>query len=308
MRRGLRLDLLHGLGLVLALASAMLLAVGLGTADDTLDPDRVHAKGRRVDAKRIVSASGVADQLLVHLVPADHVAGVSSYGLARGIVGHILRGKPSIESAANVEAIVALAPDLVVVHHVGDPRYLARIREMGLDVLDLGHMAGLSTLLDNVDTLCARVNCGGRAAPFKARLLRTLRGVAADVPREKRVTGAFVNLAGTQLYGGTRGSSYHDVLTHAGLIDVAATKYEGWPTYSTEELLALDPAFVVTAGAQKEALCSYVGLHLLSACQNGQVIEVPSDVMNDPALGMIDAAQFLRAAVYGPLPDPAEPK
>jgi hypothetical protein len=27
------------------------------------------------------------------------------------------------------------------------------------------------------------------------------------------------------MYGGTLGTSYHDVLTHAGLIDVAAASY-----------------------------------------------------------------------------------
>lgn len=302
--RGIRLDALHGLALALALGTSMSLAVGLGSAEESAESTSTRTQVNRPKVHRIVSASGVADQLLAHLVPADRVVGVSSYGAERGIVGHMFAGKATVESAASVEAILALSPDLVVVHHVGDPRYLARMRDMGLEVLDLGHMAGLTTLLDNVDALCGRVDCGGRAESFKSRLLTTLRGVASDVPAEARATGAFVNLAGTQLYGGTRGSSYHDVLTYAGLIDVAASKYQGWPTYSTEELLALDPKYVVTAGAQKEALCSYVGLDLLTACQTGRVIEVPSAVMNDPALGMIDAAQALREAVYGPLGDP----
>jgi ABC-type Fe3+-hydroxamate transport system substrate-binding protein len=101
------------------------------------------------------------------------------------------------------------------------------------------------------------------------------------------------------MYGGTRGSSYYDVLTYAGLIDVAAKDFQGWPSYSPELLLTLDPEIIVTHTGMRSLLCDRVELGRLRACRpQGDVIEVDGALMSDAGLGMLDAAEVIHHAAY----------
>jgi iron complex transport system substrate-binding protein len=104
-----------------------------------------------------------------------------------------------------------------------------------------------------------------------------------------------------QLFGGTIGTSYHDVLQAAGLVDSAALHYRNWPHYDPEQLLQLDPEVIVAATTSAAQFCGISGLDHLRACAHGAagVIGVDEALMSDPGLGMLDAAEALRARVYG---------
>src|SRR5690606_20566056 len=118
--------------------------------------------------------------------------------------------------------------------------------------------------------------------------------VIADGVRVRR-GAVYVVVYGGRIYGGTRGTSYHDVIRLAGLSDLAAGAHEGFPQYTTEELLRMDPEIIVTRVGMAEAICRQPGLEGLRACPAG-VVEIDEAVLEDPGLGMIDAALLLRAA------------
>ena len=95
------------------------------------------------------------------------------------------------------------------------------------------------------------------------------------------------------------GTSYHDVLGAAGLIDVAAGSYHGWPQYRAEELIALAPDLIVTAAGMGDALRRSPGLSAMPALrQPGGVIELDGEVLSDSGLGMLECAEALFAASY----------
>ena len=103
----------------------------------------------------------------------------------------------------------------------------------------------------------------------------------------------WVSIFGDRLYGGTVGSSYHDLLVHAGCDDAAAGRYRAWQEYSLEDLLALDAELIVTSTGQGIALRRRPGADRLRA----RIIELPEAVAGDPGLGMVDAVEALRAAL-----------
>ena len=133
------------------------------------------------------------------------------------------------------------------------------------------------------------------ARTFRARLER----VAAPLGNAPRRRALYLWALGGNLYGGTRGTNYHDVLTHAGLVDVAAERYSGWPQYRAEQIIALDPELVVTKEGLAEVVCGHPGLQQLAACRHpGRVLTLPDGLIEEPGAAMLDAAELLFEKAY----------
>jgi hypothetical protein len=128
-----------------------------------------------------------------------------------------------------------------------------------------------------------------------------MHGVAADIAPSARKRAVYVSAYGGQLFGGTVPSSYHDVLTAAGLLDIAAARFRDYPHYDPEQLLDLDPELIVTQPASVALICRVSGLGRLRACQDdgAGIIGLDDAVLGDPGLGMLEAAEALRDHAYG---------
>lgn len=266
----------------------------------------VDATGQRFEARprdRIVSLSTRADQVLVDLVP-ESLAAITKYS-AQGLDAHRYRGIPTIPRMDDVEAIVAFDPDLVVVNAFMDPRRVARLREAGFQVFDLGPLEGLDSFLEDV-TLLGQVL--GRPEPFRAwaaTFHQRMHAVAADIPPRARPPAMYVSVYGDKLYGGARGTSYHDVIVHGGMKDAASPRFSGWPELTPEHLIELDPEYLVTQPGMTEAICGRPGLSRLKPCLDStRAIEVPAELLGDPGRHMLDAAEWIRRQVHGLAPAP----
>jgi iron complex transport system substrate-binding protein len=247
---------------------------------------------------RIASGSLLADPLLLELsAPGDIVAFSARAPLARDAWRYA--GKPSVDPTRRVEHLLELKPDLVLVNGLGEMTWIEQLRRAGVTVFDLGPMWGVDTFVRNVLSVGWLVGRPEAARQLEARFRRRLDAIAQHVPESARRGGLYLGVHGNQLYGGTRGSSFHDVLTYAGLRDVAAGAYQGWPSYDPEALLRLDPEVIVTGTGMRAPLCQREELGRLRACGSaGDVIELDPQLLQDAGLGMLDAAEQLHAAAY----------
>jgi iron complex transport system substrate-binding protein len=254
--------------------------------------------------RRIASASSLADPLLLALAaPEDVIAFSARADDARDAYRY--SGKPHVDATHRSEALLTLAPDLVLLNSLGDFAAVQRLREAGLTVFDLGPMHGLQTFLGNVSTLGWLLGRPDSAQEFAEHFQLRLEAVASAVPAAARRQGLYLGIHGSSLYGGTLGSSYHDVLTYAGLDDVAAHDFTGWPSYDPEQLLSLDPEVIVTQTGMRAVLCQRAEFERLRACGvRGQVIEIEPRLLNDAGLGMLDASELIHRAAY---PSPGSP-
>jgi len=245
---------------------------------------------------RIVSASPLADGLLLELCEPDRVVAFTPY-TARSRAFRF-SGKPTVR-LAEIEAILALHPDLVLVSGTGDVQPIARLRDAGLVVFDLGEPRGFDALVQNIHELANLIDAPERGDALATQVNDAMHTVAADVPPGRRRRGMYINSYGGRLFGGSIGTSYHDVLVAAGLIE-AADRYNGWPSYTTEEVLEIDPEVVVTAADMRRRICEHAGLGALQACRaQGRIVEVDGATLSDPGLVMVEAARAVRQAVYG---------
>ena len=248
--------------------------------------------------RRIVSGSTVSDWLLVELCEPDRIRAVTQRSLASAPWRHRFADKSGLASLNNVEAILAMKPDLLLIDSFGDPSRVARLRERGLAVFDMGQMRGLATLWPTIERIGALCGRHERARRLAWRWRQTLAALAASGPAARR-RALYLSPYGSKLFGGTRGTGYHDLLHHGGLIDAAADRFSDFPEYSVEQILALDPDVIVTRSGTGAILCRMPGLGTLRACETPDaIIELPEFSIDDPGLGLLESIENLYWAVH----------
>jgi iron complex transport system substrate-binding protein len=247
--------------------------------------------------QRVASSSLLADPIVLALCAPDQIAAFSVRAPdARDAYRYA--GKPSVD-ARRVESVLSLRPDLVLVNSLGDHGFVQKLRDAGLRVFDLGPMRGVQTFVSSLLAVGWLVGREPAARELAAQFQERLAAIARHLPAAIRRNGLYLGVHGSQLFGGTRGSSYHDVLTYAGLNDVAARDFEGWPSYAAEQLLSFDPEVIVTQTGMRAALCQRPELGRLRACgANGQVIELDGRLLNDAGFSMLEASERIHRAAY----------
>jgi iron complex transport system substrate-binding protein len=255
------------------------------------------------DYRRIASTSILSDRLLMDLAEPDRVLAVGRTSVKAAPGRWRFAGKPVIDGMGPIEAIIALKPDLVLMNVFGADGRIEKLRGAGIEVFNLGELHGLSTLLPTAEVIGALLGDPARGRQwghdFKSRMAR----VAAPLGDRPRLRAVYLAVYAGHILGGSRGTSYHDVLTHAGLIDAAAEAgFHDWPQFRAEQVAALDPDVIVTKDGMPEAVCTAPGLERLRACgqgaRAGRLLTLPDEFLEDPGAGMLDAAERLFDLAY----------
>jgi len=255
---------------------------------------------------RIASATIIADRVLADLCEPTRVVAVTDYGADRSVSAHRFAGKGRLAARASLESVLSLKPDLVLVNNLVDPGYVARLREHGIEVFDLGHMRGVDTLLPNIRAIGWLIGAPERAEAYAQALAERLARIAPDA-RTPRPRAIYVSMYGDKLFGGADRTSYHDVIRFAGLADAAAEAgLSGWPELSAERLLVLDPDIILTKPGMGQVMCRHGGLSALRACRGeARIVELDGALLDDPGPPILDAAETLYRALHGAAVAPA---
>jgi iron complex transport system substrate-binding protein len=250
--------------------------------------------------QRIASTSTVADGVLAELIESSRVVAIAEETVNFSRYPWRFEGKVTLLNLSDTEVLLSLRPDLVFVNGFADARAVERVRQAGTEVFDLGAMRGLGTLETNVRDVAAVLGVPERGAALWKRFRRRLGSIAAAVPEEHRHEAMYLGVHGVQMFGGGSGTSFHDVLEAAGLVDRAARAgIEGWPRMDAERVLMLDPPWIVTPEDGVESVCRVPGMADVEACRRGRVVGVDRHLLVDPGLGMLEAAEALHERVYG---------
>jgi iron complex transport system substrate-binding protein len=250
--------------------------------------------------RRIISTTLPSDRLLADLAEPDRVLAFGTASARQSPSRWRFAGKPSVDGMGPIEAIIALKPDLVLMNSFGfDPRG-EQLRAAGIQVFDLGELHGLRTLLPMARIVGDLLGEPDRGAAYADSFRQRFARVAAPLANHPRRRALYLGVIGNSLLGGSVGTSYHDVLVHAGLIDVAeAAGHRDWQQYSAEQVAAMDPELIVTGASFAQAVCAHPGLERVRACREpDHVLALPEGMLADPGPGMLDAAERLFALAY----------
>jgi iron complex transport system substrate-binding protein len=250
--------------------------------------------------QRIVSTNLVTDRLLVELCEPTRILAVSTAASSRRRDGYRYGGMNTIDGFGPPEAMVALQPDLVLTNSFGSPGSAERLRGAGIEVFDLGELRGESSLAYVVSSLGLLLGGGERAQRLLGGFSSRMRALPARLGARKPLRALFLSTLGPDLQGGTAGTAYHDIMIAAGLVDVAARSYRDWPAYSSEQVLALSPEIIVTRSGFAAGICRYPGMDHIGPCRGqGRILEIDGELLDEPGLAMLEAAEELFELAYG---------
>ncbi|HXI12594.1 MAG TPA: helical backbone metal receptor [Thermoanaerobaculia bacterium] len=192
-----------------------------------------------------------------------------------------------------VEAITALAPDLVIASTDGShPRLASTLDRVGIASL-LISTATLRDVEAAFSQIASRLtHCASRteAAAFRQSLLRERR----DRNRRPRILYVVWT---SPLYVAGRGNFLDDLFVLTGATNAVAATVTGWPQYSREALMA-DPADIVlyseksVGRAQAEGLLSATG-----PTEPVMFVAVNEDLFTRPGPRLVAAARELNRIV-----------
>jgi iron complex transport system substrate-binding protein len=293
------------LALALALGGVLLVSrpgSGQGNASSSAVVSVRDARGGELPVRayaRIAALDLVSDELVGHLVEPGRICAVSAWTQGPEAWRHA--GLPRIEWLNDLEGLIRLRPELVLVSTFGgEVDRIQRLRDAGIAVFDLGPAGGLRELTRNLRVVAQLIGAAERGERLAGQLERRMAAVAARLPAAMLRRRALVLTPVVDVvYGGTTGSSFHDIVVSAGLADAAEGRYgEPWPRIGAEDALAIDPDLIVTRGGAAAALARLPGFDRLRAVREGRVIELPVELFDSPGLSMLDAAELLHAKAY----------
>ncbi len=201
-------------------------------------------------ARRVVSLNPSLTATLVAIGAIDQLVGVDDYSARQQTA---VRELPAVGGLFNpsLEAILALAPDLVVLVPSAQQRDLRdRLEALDVEVLGLPNIT-LAELLASIETLGARV---GREAAARARVREiqsAWRAAAAASAARPRVRTVLV-LQRDPLYVVGRGSFIDSMLDAAGAENPGNVFAEPYPRASLEWLIAAAPELILDASEDPE--------------------------------------------------------
>lgn len=258
--------------------------------------------------RRIVSLSTISDHALLGLIEPERLVAVTEF-TSRHPVAWRFGDRPTVSSSGELETVLALRPDLVIVTLYADEAYLARLRENGVQVFDLGDMRGIETTRASIRALGALLDVRDRAAALLRSYDRELTALDSVVDDSELAPGIYLSVYGDTFFGATANTSYADTLRLGGVRDVAAERgFVDWPQYTAEQLLELDPPLIVTLEGMGAVIRNHAALSTLRACgPKGRIVEIDGAFNGDAGLGIVEAAHQLLTRVHpGRLPLAAE--
>lgn len=259
--------------------------------------------------KRIVSTAPGITETLFALGLGDRVVGVSTYchyppeAASRPRIGTYLR--------PNVEAIVALRPDLVILQSMPNDAG-PQLARMKLNVLEVDH-GNLDNSLAAIQTIGNRSGVGERAARLVQEMRSRLDEIRRRTARAPRRSLVFIvgrtpgRLEGLVAVG--KGSYLNELIEIAGGVNALAGTPLAYPKISLEALLAMNPDVLVDMGDmadtinvtenhKREVVSLWGRYPALKAVASKRVFAVASDVFVVPGPRIVEAASAFERMLH----------
>ena len=276
------------------LGALLLAAAGLGAA-----PTPAPSAGPKGAPRRIASLNLTADEVLVEILPTDRLVAVTAASDDVGTSNVVGRVPPSVARfrKADLERLVALAPDLVVVSEYTDPDFLYLLERSGLRH---HRMEGLRSLAGNRQAILdLGAAVGARAGAEKlvarydavlAELAERLRGVTR--PRVMYWASGMTAGGDTAIGALIDSAGARNVGAEIGVVGIGPV--------GAERAFTADPDVVligVWPGA-RESLVQHPLLSRLRAVREGRIVEMPTELLVTLSQHGADACWYLAWALH----------
>jgi iron complex transport system substrate-binding protein len=248
-------------------------------------------------ARRVVSLNPSLTAIALALGARAQLVGVDDYSArAPGVAG-----VPTVGGLydPSLEAVIALAPDLVVLVVSAEQRgFRERLEALGVRCLALDPVS-FDDVLAAIETLGVQLGHERAAAERVAAIRRTWASVQAAARPLPVLRGVLV-LQREPLFVAGAGTFVDDMLRALRVDNLAAQQPGPWPRIAREWLLAAGPELILDASPETEPAAGYwARWPSLPAVQRGAVADIPEGVSTLPGPDLDEALLVLAAAARG---------
>jgi iron complex transport system substrate-binding protein len=255
------------------------------------------AGARAAPARRVVSLNPSLTAILLAVGARDALVGVDSFSA---------RQEPEVAALPTVgglydpslEAVLALAPDLVVFVPTAEQRdFQRRLADLGVPVQPYDPLS-FEDVLATIEALGGRV---GRADAARERVaaIRAARAAVAARAAARPRRRAVLVLQREPLFLVGRGSFVDEMLEVAGAENLARAFDEPWPRVAREWLLAAAPDVILDASdpAAGEPAAYWAHWPSLPAVRGGRVVALPPGTATLPGPWLDRGLELLERAL-----------
>jgi iron complex transport system substrate-binding protein len=252
--------------------------------------DNQHLIHLSVPAQRIISLAPNLTEILFAIGAGAKIKGVckgSDYPVAAKSIPVIADA-----SSINIEAILALHPDLVVAWQGGNPaQALVQLQQWGIPVYvarfkeidDISHTMTNLAILTGTTTSAA-----GPITQFKQGFAVLRRQYARSTP-----VRVFYSIGQEPLFTVSRNSTINQVITLCGGRNIFANTIQVAPQVSREAVLASDPQVMISSDADSSWRKYWIQWPNLAAVRYKNLFVIPPDFIFRPAPRLLRGAQML---------------
>lgn len=256
-------------------------------------------------ALRILPTNASAVDYVVSLVGTERLAAIpNTVDDYANVDGLDQLGSDRRFDEFSAEVLLSFSPDLIVASPWQGKDTIARVREAGVRVVELGSIKTLDDIRSTLFELGAELHAEARAEEIVAGFDQRVAALqAAAKLREPIVAVSYTNYGSGGWTAGT-GTTADLVMGLAGIQNRAAMAgRSGNDALDVETFLTWDPDWIVVStpsgayGATKAYLEGEDALQHLVSLQAGRIAEVPSALYSTTSHYLLDAAEALIAAI-----------
>jgi len=261
----------------------------------------IDQTGRRVvlahKPERIVSVTLATDEILLALVERSRLLAVTYLAVDERI-SNVPREAAAVphKIRADAEQIIALQPDLVFVASYVRGEVIKLLQDAGLTVFQFQEYDSVAAIQQNI-RLVGQV--GGEEARAEALIMEMntrLQAVTARLVHAK--ARPRVLYWGAHGYTGGDHTSLQDLIILAGGENLAATHgIVGFATLSREQVLAMNPEVIFTAGDSRETQCGLPEFRLHPALQTVDALRNERPRSAEEGIGIVAVIHDLSMAI-----------
>jgi iron complex transport system substrate-binding protein len=272
-------------------AAAFILALGVAHARVEVHDDYGHTVSLAAPAQRIVSLAPHLTELLYAAGAGGRVVGALEHSDFPPAAAKLPR--VGSEAAIDLEAVIALRPDLVVAWpNAGSRRAVERLAELPLAVFRSEPRAldQIATTLERFGILAGTESEARRAAHVFRQRVRALEARYAG----RRAVRVFYQVWDRPLVTVNGEHIISKAMELCGGKNVFARLPLIAPEVDREAVIRADPEVIVASGAALEAWKAFGGI---SAVKNDQLYSIAAELLQRHTPRLIDGAEQLCAAL-----------
>ncbi|MGA2504524.1 MAG: cobalamin-binding protein [Anaerolineales bacterium] len=208
-------------------------------------------------------------------------------------------------SGFNLEAIVALHPDLVLAGGINTPELVSSLEQLGLTVYFLPNPNTLEEMYTNLETVAKLTGHETETAALVDSLKSRVAAVDSKIKPLSNSPTVYYELDATdptKPYTAGPGSFVDLLIDRAGGINIGADLFTKWAQISLEQLVVANPGIIILGdsayGETPAKVAARPGWGTLTAVQTGQIYAFDDNLVSRPGPRLVDGLEALAKLLH----------